>query len=179
MLHKGPLVVRCHHLVLDKLPVRSGAVTMQQAEPAQPAQRFLPWPGVGLSSFTSKHVGAWCDAGQKQVLATHSTSCCKLIGLNPHVPVSLCSSTHTVSLLQVRLALELMFEGTQGTGDLAQVTGTTGEILRIGTAVTITYQAKTEQQPWPCVILEWEGGPMNDMIADAVIAVILQVRRPP
>eukprot|EP00891_Asterochloris_glomerata_P003167 jgi/Astpho2/3167/fgenesh1_pm.00052_%23_3_t len=75
---------------------------------------------------------------------------------------------------EVRLALELMFEGTQGTGDLAQVTGTTGEILRIGTAVTITYQAKTEQQPRPCVILEWEGGPMNDMIADAVIAVILQ-----
>ena len=82
-------------------------------------------------------------------------------------------------MLQVRLALELMFEGTQGTGDLAQVTGTTGEILRIGTAVTITYQAKTEQQPRPCVILEWEGGPMNDMIADAVIAVILQVCGPP
>ena len=45
---------------------------------------------------------------------------------------------NAVPQLQVRLALELMFEGTQGTGDLAQVTGRTGEILRIGTAVTIT-----------------------------------------
>ena len=92
------------------------------------------------------------------------------------VPPPLSTSPRTILVLQVRLALELMFEGTQGTGDLAQVTGTTGEILRIGTAVTLTYQAKTEQQPRPCVILEWEGGPMNDMIADAVIAVILQVR---
>jgi cleavage and polyadenylation specificity factor subunit 3 len=85
---------------------------------------------------------------------------------------------------EVRLALELMFEGVQGTGDLGAVSATSsGQVLRIGGAVTVAYEQQAEEtneeeeQPKKKkarVVLEWTGGSEADMIADAVVAVVLQ-----
>ena len=87
--------------------------------------------------------------------------------------------------LQVRLALEMMFEGIQGAGDLGHVTSNglppgQGQVLRVGEAVTVMYKEGMPQQPKqapvaPHVVLEWQGGSEADMIADAVVAIILQV----
>lgn len=83
-------------------------------------------------------------------------------------------------LSQVRLALEVMFEGTKGDTDLAQITAIVSQeagvsqSLNVGNAVTISYKA--EERSYPAhVVLEWEGGSTSDMVADAVIAIILQV----
>ena len=79
--------------------------------------------------------------------------------------------------LQVRLALEMMFEGTQGAGDLGRVDATTdqeGQVLRIGDAVTLTFQMAATGTSGGRVILEWCGGSDTDMVADAVVAVVLQ-----
>jgi cleavage and polyadenylation specificity factor subunit 3 len=83
---------------------------------------------------------------------------------------------------EVRLALELMFEGVQGTGDLGAVSATSsGQLLRIGGAVTVAYERlegeekeKKEENKKARVVLEWTGGSDADMIADAVVAVVLQ-----
>lgn len=73
-----------------------------------------------------------------------------------------------------------MFEGTKGDADLGQVIARTSpeagvsQSLKVGNAVTVSY--KTEEGPQPAhVVLEWEGGSTSDMVADAVIAIILQV----
>ena len=73
---------------------------------------------------------------------------------------------------EVRLALELMFEGVQGTGDLGAVVSDAqsgGQVLRIGDTVTIGCDAEKSR-----ILVEWMGGSEADMIADAVVAVILQ-----
>lgn len=81
----------------------------------------------------------------------------------------------------------MMFEGIQGAGDLGHVTSNglppgQGQLLRVGEAVTVMYKEGTPQQPKqapvaPHVVLEWQGGSEADMIADAVVAIILQVGR--
>lgn len=80
-------------------------------------------------------------------------------------------------LLQVRLALEIIFEGVQGATDVGTVRGASavGDVLRIADMLTLTHQPAPEQGGSNSVILEWEGGPMGDMLADAITAVILQV----
>lgn len=79
---------------------------------------------------------------------------------------------------EVRLALELMFEGVHGTGDLGHVEGIAGqqEAVRVGGAVTVTHDPSHST---PRVILEWIGGAEADMIADAVIAIVLQAAGQP
>lgn len=67
----------------------------------------------------------------------------------------------------VRLALELTFD------DIAAVESAQTEhevSLRIGDSVTVTHSAATKDR----VLLEWLGGTEADMIADAVIAMVLQ-----
>ena len=82
--------------------------------------------------------------------------------------------------VQVRLALEVMFEGTKGDTDLGQVTPGAmqepgaSQSLRVGDAVNVSYKAEEVGEP-AHVVLEWEGGSTSDMVADAVIAIILQV----
>lgn len=73
-----------------------------------------------------------------------------------------------------------MFEGTKGDTDLGQVTpgqsqepGVT-QSLKVGNAVTVSYKAEGEAGP-AHVVLEWEGSSTSDMVADAVIAIVLQV----
>lgn len=69
---------------------------------------------------------------------------------------------------EVRLALEIMFEGVQGTGDLGAVAAQGSQVLRIGDAVTVSYDAEKER-----VVLEWAGGGEADMVADAAVAVVM------
>ncbi len=63
---------------------------------------------------------------------------------------------------QVRLALEVMFEGVEGSGALGGVTGQPapgaahGEILRVAGAVTLTHQPASGAQA-EHVVMEWEG----------------------
>ena len=87
---------------------------------------------------------------------------------------------------EVRLALEIMFEGVQGTGDLGAVSAAaSGQLLRIGNVVTIAYEGPSEKERTESekesgkVVLEWTGGSEADMIADAVVAVILQAAGQP
>uniref|UniRef100_A0A1D1ZMB8 Cleavage and polyadenylation specificity factor subunit 3 n=1 Tax=Auxenochlorella protothecoides TaxID=3075 RepID=A0A1D1ZMB8_AUXPR len=84
---------------------------------------------------------------------------------------------------QVRLALELLFEGVHGAGDLALVSSDQGatandregapvapQILRVGEAVTVSYDPASAPGR---LTLEWQGGPGADAVADAVVAVVL------
>ena len=79
--------------------------------------------------------------------------------------------------LQVRLALEIIFEGVQGASDVGtvQATSAAGDVLRIADMLTLTHQPAAGSGSSASLILEWEGGPMGDMLADAITAVILQV----
>jgi cleavage and polyadenylation specificity factor subunit 3 len=86
----------------------------------------------------------------------------------------------------VRLALEMMFEGTQGTGDLGRVDAAGpqpggGQVLRIGNAVTLAYQPSEPGNAGGSgrIVLEWCGGSDADMVADAVVAVVLQAAGQP
>lgn len=49
------------------------------------------------------------------------------------------------------------------------------EALRVADAVTVTYIRPKISPGRPHVVLEWEGGALGDMTADAVVATILQV----
>lgn len=77
----------------------------------------------------------------------------------------------------MRLALEIIFEGVQGASDVGTVRGTSaaGDVLRIADMLTLTHQPASAQSTSNSVTLEWEAGPMGDMLADAITAVILQV----
>ncbi|KAK9813025.1 hypothetical protein WJX72_007682 [[Myrmecia] bisecta] len=85
---------------------------------------------------------------------------------------------------EVRLALEVMFEGVEGSGALGGVSGqptpggAQGEILRVADAVTLTYKPAGTVQAAQ-VLMEWESGPIGDLVSDAVIAVILQTSGEP
>ena len=80
----------------------------------------------------------------------------------------------------MRLALEIIFEGVQGASDVGTVQGASaaGDVLRIADMLTLTHQPASAQGSSGSLILEWEGGPMGDMLADAITAVILQVPTP-
>ncbi len=103
----------------------------------------------------------------------------------------------------------MMFEGTQGAGDLGRVDsagpagggagkgggsgGGGGQVLRIGDVVTLTFHPPGSASGPPGggdgaslgggstghVSLEWCGGSDADMVADAVVAVVLQAAGQP
>ncbi|KXZ41549.1 hypothetical protein GPECTOR_400g230 [Gonium pectorale] len=88
----------------------------------------------------------------------------------------------------IRLALEVMFEGVEGAGTLPVASlqgadGKAGEVLGVvvGDTVTVRYVPADDTAGVDShVVLEWEGGRHGDMVADAVIAVVLQaVGEPP
>jgi len=95
-----------------------------------------------------------------------------------------------------------MFDGVHGTGDLGHVHSNgqpagKGQVLRIGNIVTVVYEeGRTEVEEEAAVkaregravdaaaklsrvVLEWVGGSEADMIADAVVAVVLQAAGQP
>ena len=74
-----------------------------------------------------------------------------------------------------------MFEGVEGAGQLGGVTGGGGGAasLRIADAVTVTQVPATAAGAPPHLLVEWEGGAVGDMLADATVALILQVRAAP
>lgn len=87
----------------------------------------------------------------------------------------------------IRLALEVMFEGVEGAGTWP-VTGSPsasakgGECLSVtvGGVVSVTYHPADDVAGQDShVVLEWEGGRHGDMVADAVVAVILQTFEAP
>ena len=80
----------------------------------------------------------------------------------------------------MRLALEIIFEGVQGASDVGtvQATSAAGDVLRIADMLTLTHQPAPGPGSNASLTLEWEGGPMGDMLADAITAVILQVLTP-
>lgn len=81
-------------------------------------------------------------------------------------------------LLQVRFALEVVFEGVEGTAALGGLQAEAGGALRVGDAVTITHELATDTaHDW--AVMEWEAGARADMLADAVVATIMQVLPPP
>ena len=73
-----------------------------------------------------------------------------------------------------------MFEGTKGDTDLGSVKPAKpqapdiSQSLRVGDAVTVSYKAQ-QSADQAQVVLEWEGGSTSDMLADAIIAIVLQV----
>ena len=78
--------------------------------------------------------------------------------------------------MQARFALEVFFEGVEGSAPMGGVeaTGSQGA-LRIGDAVTLMHEPATSAHPHGFAVLEWEGGARSDMISDAVVATVLQV----
>lgn len=72
----------------------------------------------------------------------------------------------------------MLIEGVEGTGDIGTIEGETlpggGCVLRIAQTVTLTHRP-AEGQMQQHVVLEWQAGTAADMVADAVVAVILQV----
>ncbi|PNW75066.1 hypothetical protein CHLRE_12g498050v5 [Chlamydomonas reinhardtii] len=94
-----------------------------------------------------------------------------------------------VPFTAIRLALEVMFEGVEGAGTLPVATapdaegGKGGESLAVvvGELVTVRYvPADDASGVVSHVVLEWEGGRQGDMVADAVVAVVLQsIGEPP
>ena len=85
-------------------------------------------------------------------------------------------SARARACVQVRLALEVVFEGAQGSAspDLGCVTGSPdGNVLRVCDVITLTHT------PAPGgagkLALEWEAGSLADTVADAVVAVVMQV----
>ena len=83
--------------------------------------------------------------------------------------------------MQVRLALEVMFEDTSteghahvGVTSKAEPQANGSQALQIGNAVSVTFKPQ-EGTDAAHIVLEWEGGSSSDMLADAVIAIVLQV----
>ena len=80
---------------------------------------------------------------------------------------------------QVRLALEVVFEGAQGSSspDLGCVSGSPdGNILRVCDVITLTHTPAPSGSSAPAkLLLDWEAGTLADTVADAVVAVIMQV----
>lgn len=68
----------------------------------------------------------------------------------------------------------------QGASDVGTVQGASaaGDVLRIADMLTLTHQPASAQSSSASLTLEWEGGPVGDMLADAITAVILQVLAP-
>ena len=81
----------------------------------------------------------------------------------------------------MRLALEVMFEDTStentplvGVTAKAEPHADGGQSLQIGNAVSISFKPQAGADA-AHIVLEWEGGSSSDMLADAVIAIVLQV----
>lgn len=108
-------------------------------------------------------------------MVVHHEDLPKFTKLHPGTVIQRQALTIYRPFAEVRLALELMFEGIQGTGDLGAVNSEQGgEILRIGNMVTVAYHAgSSKKKSQDHLVLEWTGGAEADMIADAVVAVAL------
>lgn len=98
---------------------------------------------------------------------------------------------------EIRLALEIMFEGIEGAGTLPVKTahladGSSGgasskqeaevqeECVEVGEIVRVRYRPANSKLGYEShVVLEWAGGSKGDVVADAVLAVLLQTAGEP
>jgi hypothetical protein len=89
-----------------------------------------------------------------------------------------------VAWAEVRLALELMFEGAGGRAELGGVTSppapskaradsSGAAIIRVGGCVDVEHAPGGGPGGGDQVVLTWAGGPGGDLVADAVVAVTL------
>ena len=89
-----------------------------------------------------------------------------------------------VAWAEVRLALELMFEGAGGRAELGGVTSppapskaradsSGAAIIRVGWCVDVEHAPGGGPGGGDQVVLTWAGGPGGDLVADAVVAVTL------
>ncbi|KAK9801371.1 hypothetical protein WJX73_002407 [Symbiochloris irregularis] len=88
----------------------------------------------------------------------------------------------TCPFSQVRLALEVVFEGAGGSSspDLGCVTGSLdGNTLRVADAVLLVHTPSPAPGVPARLALEWEAGNLADTVADAVVAVIMQASSEP
>lgn len=109
-----------------------------------------------------------------------------LVGLRTEPKLKALIDTARYSFLclcvQVRLALEVVFEGAAGSAspDLGCVTGSPdGNVLRVCDVITLTHTPSASAGAPAKLTLEWEAGNLADTVADAVVAVVMQVRKPP
>ncbi|KAK9858462.1 hypothetical protein WJX84_012388, partial [Apatococcus fuscideae] len=87
----------------------------------------------------------------------------------------------SIPFSQARLALEVVFEGVEGYFDIGKVEGSSSagmEAIRVCEAVTVTYKPGQGEQ-MAHVVLEWESMAAADLVADAIIAVLLQAGEEP
>lgn len=111
------------------------------------------------AAYTSSHNCPACSQGNVQVSGTQPRG-----GL----------ACRSGACQQVRLALEVVFEGMQGSAspDLGSVIGSAdGNVLRVCNAVTLSHTPGA----LATLALAWEAGTLADTVADAVVAVIMQV----
>jgi cleavage and polyadenylation specificity factor subunit 3 len=101
------------------------------------------------------------------------------------------------SFAEIRLALEIMFEGIEGSGHLpvksAQPAAASSssssdagpgdlqeECVEVGEIVRVRYRPGSTKLGYGShVVLEWAGGSKGDVVADAVLAVLLQTAGEP
>lgn len=100
------------------------------------------------------------------------------------------------SFAEIRLALEIMFEGIEGSGHVpvksAQpAAGSSSssdpglgdlqeECVEVGEIVRVRYRPSSMQLGYGShVVLEWAGGSKGDTVADAVVAVLLETAGEP
>ena len=71
--------------------------------------------------------------------------------------------------------MEIFFEGVEGTPSLGRVEADRDSegALRIGDQLTLTHQPGRGQHGF--AVMEWEAGARGDMVADAVVATLMQV----
>ena len=78
-------------------------------------------------------------------------------------------------MAQARFALEVLFEGVEGSGVLGgvQSTGSQGAI-RIANEIVLSHEAAGSSKHG-FAVMEWEASARSDMVADAIVACLMQV----
>jgi cleavage and polyadenylation specificity factor subunit 3 len=156
-----------------------------------------PAPGAALRGLLVEQGGGG-GVGAGRALLLHHDDLPRFTRLHPGTVVQRQAVALQRPFGEVRLALEVMFEGVQGTGDLGSVVGSGSVVdgegegegegeggmsgspsagqqaLRVGDAVTLTHRPARGD-----VVLEWVGGAEADMVADAAVAVVLQAAGAP
>lgn len=77
--------------------------------------------------------------------------------------------------MQARLALEVLFEGVEGSGLLGGVkSAEQSGAIRVANEIVLSHEP-SESSKHGFAIMEWEASVKSDMIADAIVACLMQV----
>lgn len=76
---------------------------------------------------------------------------------------------------QARFALEVLFEGVEGSGILGGVQSSgSHSAIRIANEIVLSHEAAGSSKHG-FAVMEWESSARSDMIADATVACLMQV----